>query len=128
MLLNSTKTLFLNTGIPFYGNKKYLFLKIILYNLSPLYGFLNMLGYDLKTKITLIIIIINLVIILTGIALSFYSFSFYPNKVSYMCNFIELFCLVSIITELFLLLLFLFILSILILFLLTSFIIKADEF
>ena len=100
MLLNSTKTLFLNTGIPFYGNKKYLFLKIILYNLSPLYGFLNMLGYDLKTKITLIIIIINLVIILTGIALSFYSFSFYPNKVSYMCNFIELFCLVSIITEL----------------------------
>ena len=100
MLLNSTKTLFLNAGIPFYGNKKYLFLKIILYNFSPLYGFLNMLGYDLKIKITLIIITINLVIILTGIALSFYSFSFYPNKVIYMCNFIELFSLVSIITEL----------------------------
>ena len=100
MLLNSTKTLFLNTGIPFYGNKKYLFLKIILYNYSPLYGFLNMLGYNLKIKITLVIIIINFVIILTGVFLSFYSFSFYPNKVIYMCNFIELFSLVSIITEL----------------------------
>ena len=99
MLLNSTKTLFLNTGIPFYGNKKYLFIKIIIFNYNQLYGMLNMCNPNLKYKISLVINIISLVIILMDIFLTLYTFSFYPNNLSYICSFMEIFSLIAIIIE-----------------------------
>ena len=100
MILNSTQTLFLNIGIPFYGNTNFLILKIIIYNYNPLFGFINMFSINIKTKIILIAITINIVIILIIIFLSFYKFSYYPSKLSYMCFFIEIFSFFSIITEL----------------------------
>ena len=100
MLLNSTKTLFINNCFPFYGNNKYLSIKIILFNLNQWYGFLNMVTFHLKQTITIIVIIILMIILLTDIILSFYNFSFYPCKVAYMCIFIEFFCFFGIVTEL----------------------------
>ena len=41
LYINSTHALFLNNGIPFYGNKIYLIIKIIFLNFNPIYGILN---------------------------------------------------------------------------------------
>ena len=95
MILNTTKTLFLDIGIPLHGNTHFLILKIIVYNYNPLYGFIRMFG----TKSILIINIINLIIIFMILFLSFHKFSFYPNKLNHICIFIELFSSFSIITD-----------------------------
>ena len=99
MVLNSNKTLFINNGYPFYGNNKYLFIKIIIFNYNELYGLVNMYGSFIKTKIILIITIIDIIILLIDIFLSFFSFSFYPSKLGYMSIFIEFFCIFSNATE-----------------------------
>ena len=99
MILNSNKTLFINNGYPFYGNNKYLFIKIIIFNYNELYGLVNMYSSDFKVKIILILTIIDVIIILIDIFLSFFSFSFYPNKLGYMSIFIEFFSLFSNATE-----------------------------
>ena len=54
MILNSNKTLFINNGYPLYGNNKYLFIKIIIFNYNELYGLVNMYSSDFKVKIILI--------------------------------------------------------------------------
>ena len=95
MIFNSTKSLFINIGIPFYGSKIYLILKLIIFNYNPFYGLINMLTLEIQKNIILILACINLVFILMDLFLSFYKFSFYPTKVSYMCIFIEFFSLFS---------------------------------
>jgi len=100
MILNSTKTLFINNGYSIYGNKIYLIIKIIIYNFNPLYGLINTFSKEIKIKITIIIMIILIVTFLIEIIISFYKFCFYPNKLSYLCIFFELFSLFSNISEL----------------------------
>jgi hypothetical protein len=99
MILNSNKTLFINNGFPIYGNNKYLFIKIIIFNYNELYGLVNMYSSDFKVKIILILTIIDVIIILIDIFLSYFSFSFYPSKLGYMSIFIEFFCIFSNATE-----------------------------
>ena len=99
MVINSTKTLFINNGIPLYGNSKFLAIKIIFYNLNPFYGLINSFNNDIKIKASLILISIFFVLILIDILLYFYDFSFYPNNLNYICLFIEFFILFANITE-----------------------------
>ena len=100
MSIISTKSLFLNKGIPFYGNKKYLLIKIIIFNYNPLYGILNAFDGKVKNYITIIIIIIICIINFVNIILSFYNFSFYPRRLNHICLFIEFFSFYAIIIEL----------------------------
>jgi len=100
MLLNSTKTLFINNGYSIYGNKIYLIIKIIIYNFNPLYGLINTFPTEMKIKINIICMIILIIIFLIEIIISFYKFCFYPNILSYLCIFFELFSLFSNISEL----------------------------
>ena len=95
MILNTTKTLFLNIGIPLHGNIHFLIFKIIVYNYNPVYGFIRMFG----NKIILIVNVINLIVILIIFFLSFRKFSFYPSKLSHMCVFVEFFSFFSIISD-----------------------------
>ena len=99
MIINSTKTLFINNGIPFYGNNKYLIIKLILSNFNPIYGLINSFNNNIKLKLTIILIIIFFILILIDILLCFYNFSFYPNKINYFCLLNEFFMLFTIITE-----------------------------
>ena len=99
MILNSNKTLFINNGFPLYGNNKYLFIKIIIFNYNELYGLVNMYSSFLKVKIILIITVINVIIILIDIFLCFFSFSFYPSKIGFISIFIEFFSIFSNATE-----------------------------
>ena len=99
MLINSTKTIFIKNGFPLYANKKYLFIRIIIFNFNPFYGVINTFDNDLRIKITLIVISVFSVIILADIFISFYKFSFYPNILNYFFLFIEFFSIFSIITE-----------------------------
>ena len=100
MTLNSTKGLFLNNGFPLYGNKQSLIIKLFFCSYNPFHGIINSLSKNLKIKITLSIIIIFSIIILLDIMISFYYFSFYQNKLSYLYIFIEFFSLFSNFTEL----------------------------
>ena len=100
MVINSTKTLFINNGFSFYSNNIFLIIKIIIYNFNPLYGIVNSLSNDIRSKTIISIMIILIVIILIEIILTFYKFCFYPNKFSYLCFFFEIFSLFSNITEL----------------------------
>ena len=100
MILNSTKTLFINNGFSFYGNKIYLIIKIIIYNFNPFYGLIKSFPAKIRTKISLIIMIILIIIILMEIIISFYKFCFYPNIPSYFCIFFEIFSFFSNISEL----------------------------
>ena len=99
MILNSNKTLFINNGFPLYGNSKYLFIKIIIFNFSELYGLVNMYSSFIKVKVILILTIIDIIIILIDIFLCFFSFSFYPSKLGYISIFIEFFSIFSNATE-----------------------------
>jgi hypothetical protein len=100
MIINSTKTLFLNNGFPLYGNKRYLLIKIIIFNLNPLYGVINSFTNVLRNKIIFIIIIIIAIIITMNFLISYHKFSWYSNQLSYICIFIEFFSLFAIISEL----------------------------
>ena len=100
MILNSTKTLFINNGYSIYGNKIYLIIKLIIYNFNPLYGLINIFSAEMRIKITIIIMIILIAIFLIEIIIYFYKFCFYPNILSYLCIFFEIFSLFSIISEL----------------------------
>ena len=99
MIINSTKTLFINNGFPLYGSSRYLFIKLIYFNCNCLYGIINTFNDTLKIKIIIIINVIFSIIILIDIILSFYKFSFYPNKLNYIFLFIDLFSLFNIVTE-----------------------------
>ena len=99
LAINSTKTLFTNIGFPFYHNEKYLIIKIIIYNYNPIYGIIKM--FNINIKIIIILISINVFIILIDIILTYFSCCFYPNKVSYVCIFVQFFCLFSVISEIF---------------------------
>ena len=99
LLINSTKTLFIKNGIPLYANNKYILMKFIIFNYNSLYGMANIFGNQLKIRIIIIIIVTILISILMDIILSFYTFSFYPSNLNYVCVFIEFFVLFSIITE-----------------------------
>ena len=99
MILNSSKTLFLNNGLPFYGNKRYLFIKIIFCNLNPFYGLVNSLNNEIKVKCSLIIIIIIFILNFINLLISFKKFCCYPGKLNYICLFIEFFLLFANITE-----------------------------
>ena len=100
MILNSTKTAFIKNGFPLYGNRRYLTIKIIIFNLNPIYGIINIFNNSIKIKIAIIVYIIFLIIILIHIIVSFYKFSFYPTKLNYIFIFIDLFSLFNIVTEL----------------------------
>ena len=90
MIINSTKTLFINNGFSIYTNKIFLTIKIIIYNFNPIYGIINSLSNEVRNKIILPIMIILIVIFFVEIILSFYKFCFYPNIFSYLCFFFEL--------------------------------------
>ena len=100
MILNSTKSLFINIGFPFYGNKRYLLIKIIIFNESFFYGLINMLAIDIKMRVLLFINCINLFILLVDILLSFYKFCFYPSLFNNISIFFDFFSLISIVIEL----------------------------
>ena len=100
MYINSTHGLFLNNGIPFYGNKIYLLIKIIFFNFNPIYGILNTFNDNVKIKITMIINIIICFTILLDIFICFWKFSFYPSIFNYLFIFVELFLFFSNIIEL----------------------------
>jgi hypothetical protein len=100
MILNSTKTLFINNGYSIYGNNIYLIIKIIIYNFNPLYGLINTFSTEIRTKITIIIMIMLIVTFLIEIIIFFYKFCFYPNVLSYLCIFFEIFSFFSGISEL----------------------------
>ena len=100
LIINSTKTLFFENGIPFYGNKKSLLIKIIIYNFQPLYGLINSFKSDMKLKIAIVFLSIFFVIVLLDIILTFYNFSFYPSLLNYICTFLEFFILFSSFIEL----------------------------
>ena len=99
LIINSTKTLFFENGIPFNGNKKSLIIKIIIYNFQPLYGLFNSFTKNIKLKIAIIFLFIFLIIISLDIILTFYNFSFYPGLLNYICTYIEFFMLFSSFTE-----------------------------
>ena len=99
LLINSTKTIFIKNGIPLYANQKYLFIKVIILNYNSLFGMINIFENELRIKITIIVIITISILILMDIILSFYTFSFYPSKLNFVCVFIEFFVFFSIITE-----------------------------
>ena len=100
MYINSTHGLFLNNGIPFYGNKIYLLIKIIFFNFNPIYGILNTFNDNVKIKITMIINIVICFAILLDIFICFWKFSFYPSIFNYLFIFVELFLFFSNIIEL----------------------------
>ena len=100
MYINSTHALFLNNGIPFYGNKIYFLIKIIFFNFNPLYGLIIAFNENIKTKVAIIIDIIICFIILLNIFICFWKFSFYPSIFNYIFIFIELFLYFSNIIEL----------------------------
>jgi len=100
MILNSTKTLFINNGYSIYGNKLYLIIKIIMYNFNPLYGLINLFSKGIKIKISIIFMIFLIITFLIEIIVFFYKFCFYPNILSYLCIFFELFSFFSNISEL----------------------------
>ena len=99
MGINPTNTLFINIGLPFYGNKKYLTIKIFIFNFNFLYSTINMLNFKVRAVFTFIVIIIILFIVIIDIYLSFYYFSFYPSNLANMCMFIEFFSFFAIFTE-----------------------------
>ena len=99
MIINSTKSLFINIGNPFYGNSKFLIIKIIIFNYNPVYAFINMFNSTTKQKIIFVLIDINLILISMSIFISFYNFSFYPSNLSTFCIFIEFFSLFSMFFE-----------------------------
>ena len=99
MLLNSSKSLYINIGFPIYGQKKFIVLKTFFSTYSCFYGLVKMLDTDLRKKFYLIIVVTTLILIIIDVVLSFYNFSFYPNKLSYTIIFIEIFCLFSILIE-----------------------------
>jgi len=100
MIINSTKTLFINNGFSIYTNKIFLTIKIIIYNFNPIYGIINSLPNDIRSKIIIPIMIFLIVIFFIEIILSFYKFCFYPNIFSYLSFFFEIFSFFSNITEL----------------------------
>ena len=100
MYINSTHALFLNNGIPFYGNKIYFLIKIIFFNFNPLYGLISSFNENIKIKVAIIINIIIVFIILLNIFICFWKFSFYPNIFNYIFLFIELLLYFSNIIEL----------------------------
>ena len=100
MIINSSKTLFINNDFSIYSNKIVLIIKIIIYNFNPIYGIFNSLSDNIRVKIFIPIMIILIVIILIDIIISFYKFCFYPNIFSYLCFFFEIFSFFSNITEL----------------------------
>jgi hypothetical protein len=59
----------------------------------------NIFAHQLKIRIVIIIIVTILISILIDIILSFYTFSFYPSNLNYVCVFIEFFVLFSTFTE-----------------------------
>ena len=93
MILNSSKSLFINIGFPIYGVKKFIILKIIFCSYSCFYGFVKMLDSYIKKQLFFFIVIVTLILIIIDIILSFYNFSFYPNRFCYTIIFIEFFCL-----------------------------------
>ena len=99
MGINSAKTLFINIGFPLYGNKRYLTIKLVIFNFNLLYSIISMLNSKVRIIATMIVIILILLIILIDIYLSFYHFSYYPSNLTRMCVFIEFFSFISIIIE-----------------------------
>jgi len=100
MYINSTHALFLNNGIPFYGNKIYFLIKIIFCNFNPLYGMLGTFNENIQIKIVIVINIIICCIVLVNIFICFWKFSFYPSIFNHIFIFIELFLYFSNIIEL----------------------------
>ena len=100
MLINSTKTLFINNNYPIYSDAKNLVINFFILNLNPLFGVINYFNDEVKQKIVIIFIIIIILLILIKIALIYYYFCPLPFKLSYLCNFIEMFSLFGCITNL----------------------------
>ena len=99
MMLNSTKSLFINIGNPFFGDARFIFTRIIIFNYNEICGYINMFSSDLLQTIVLFLLSLSIIIIALNIAFSYY-ISFYPSNLSTMCIFIDFFCFFSIVSEL----------------------------
>ena len=99
MLINSTKSLFINIGNPFCGNNTFMLCKILIFTYNSICIFINMFDSNITNKIILILNIISFIIIFSNTFLSFYNFSYYPSNLCHMCLFIEFFSFFSIITD-----------------------------
>lgn len=95
---NTVKCLFLSSGI-YSGNLKYLIMKIIILSLQPFYAIINL--YSDKYKIIIGIIFNGVIIFICFLSFwsCLYHFGYYPNIVSNLSLFIEIFVFVTSISE-----------------------------
>ena len=100
MIINSSKTIFIENGSQLYSSKRYLLIKIIFFNLNPSFGIINTIANNKKTRIAIILMIIFLILIIIDFFLLFYQYSISPNRLYNTCIFIESFLFFSMMTEL----------------------------
>ena len=104
LLINSSKTLYINNNYPVYSNIQNLIINIFILNLNPLFGIVNCFNKETKIKFIIVFMIIIMLLILLRIAFLYYYFSPLPYKLNYLCTFIEFFalfgCTINLITYL----------------------------
>ena len=99
MILNSTRTLYINNNYPLYSDQKNLIINIVLLNLNPFFGVINYFKDEIKFKIAIIFVVVIIILILIKLVITYYYFSPLPFKFNYLCIFIELFSLFGCVTN-----------------------------
>ena len=98
LMFNNTKGLFLSHGL-YSGNRKYLFCKLVIMSLQPLFGINNFYSEKAKIIFGLIIIVLINILCIFNFWSCFHQFGYYPNKHSNMILFLEFFVFFSTIAE-----------------------------
>ena len=99
MAFNSIRGLFLGHGI-FSGNMKFTVIKIIIFNMQPLYLLTKFFNDDTKITVGIIYNVIIIFLCLVNFWSSLHQFGYYPNQINNMCLYIEAFVFISSLAEL----------------------------
>ena len=100
LAFNTTKSLFLLYGIPYSGNIIYLLMKIIILSFQPFYAITNLYKDETKIKIGIILNVNIILICFISFWSCFHHFGYYPNSLTNLSLFIEIFVYISSIIEL----------------------------
>ena len=92
ILINSSKTMYINNNYPLHSNQINLLLNMIILNINPFLGLLHIFNNSVKLKIGIVFIIIILALIVIKTTVNNYYFFPLPYKLKNLCIFIEFFC------------------------------------
>ena len=102
MMINSSKTLYINDNYPLYSDHKNSIINFIFLNLNPIFGIINYFNAETKLKMVLVFDIIIIILTLIKIAITYYYFSPLPYKLNCLSLFVEFLalfgCIINLIT------------------------------